>query len=1078
MNFTHRHRTRWGLAALAAVVLAAPVAGAQTRGRGKGKQADVQALTAGGPVLKYEQFRRRVEIKVAAKREEQIAGLKRLLELGADPSEVPDIKFRLAELYYEKSQFYFFRSQEAEDQLQKSSDPSRKASLEDDKKVSARESKVWAQRALDVYREIRDGFPKYPRMPEVLFALGQSFWAAGRFDDAVEAYRELITNFKDSPLVADAWLAFGEYYFNEKALHRALKSYEYAAADKRSRVYGFALYKQAWCYYNLADWKSALEKFRATVFYSQMSDELSGENRISLAREAQKDFVRAYAHVGDAGKAKFVLADLVAADDCTGDDCRVLLERLGDLWSEQGKFEDAAGVYAELIRVVPDSTRNPYFQGKVVDLVSRSGDKPRVIRECRRLVDAYNRVTDVVSKMPAGDEATAKAKANVEDARVLAESTVRRLAQLWNREAIKTRQPKTREYALVLYEDYLKLFPTETFAYEMRFQLGDMYYKLERFDDAAQAYRATVEADPKGKYVVEAAEDHVRAVEEHLKDLRLKRPKPGKDKLEIHPQRVRLIEACDMYARAVPADKASKLVGIKFKAAKVYYDHNHFDEALGRFDAIVGAHPDQDEAEYAANLVIDIFNLREDWKQVYEASARYRKNEKLLSGRKKLSDDLNKFGQYAKFKLINLMQEDLEKRGESLAPVAVAYEEFQQEFPDSENADKALFNASVAWDALGEKERADGLRRKLLTDYKDSALRAEVAFYTARRFEEQAMYEKAADLFESFAKSHPEDPRARDALYNASVFYAGIGNVRAATTLRESYLKLYGRQKGGEREAAAIYFTIASDLEQAGKLRNAAGRYADFVKEFPGDDRVYEALWREARIHRKMRRTRDAEKAEQTLYATYHGRKKKGVETPPKAADYASRIAFERVDEDFGKYKKLRIERVNLKNPTAFKRSLANKAKAREQMIAAYTKVVTDYKQAYSTIASLHRIAELWDVFVESLLAVPCPRGLTSEQCTFFKEGLEEQIGPARESAYQAYLQCVAKSNELNVFTGHSTRCVKALEKLAPDRYPVMEERAVGYVDPGNTIDVRSNGLVLKGRSATADAAARAEAER
>ena len=37
-----------------------------------------------GPVLKYEQFRRRVEFKVADKRENQITGLQRLLKLGME----------------------------------------------------------------------------------------------------------------------------------------------------------------------------------------------------------------------------------------------------------------------------------------------------------------------------------------------------------------------------------------------------------------------------------------------------------------------------------------------------------------------------------------------------------------------------------------------------------------------------------------------------------------------------------------------------------------------------------------------------------------------------------------------------------------------------------------------------------------------------------------------------------------------------------------------------------------------------------------------------------------------------------
>jgi len=1044
-----------------ALILSAGVAGvADAKPKKKRKKADVQALTAGGPTLKYEQFRRTVEVKVAVKREEQISGIKRLLELGAPDDEVPELNFRLAELYYEKSQFYFFRSEEADDAMSRAKSKKEKAGYQAKKRKHARESQTWVKRAMDIYKKIRERYPKYPRMPEVLFALGQTYWNSKRYQESIDIYTDLIRHHPDSPLVADAWLAFGEFYFNEGALHRALKSYEFAAKDKRSRVYGFALYKQAWCYYNLSEWKKSLDKFRATVFYSQMADELSGENRISLAREAQQDFVKAYAHVGDPNKAPYVLSDLVNEDDCRPESCRKLLEKLGAAWVEQGQFEDAAVIFRKLIKDHPKNTRNPYFQGKIVDLISRSGDKPRVIAECRRLVEQYQAVEkEVAAETGAAAE---KGRRNIEDAKVLAESTIRRLAQLWNREAKKTRQKKTYSYAMTLYSDYMKLFDGSKYAYEMRFQMADLLYKVERFDEAAHAYRRTVQADPKGKFAIDAAHDNILAVEEHLKDLRLARPKPGNHQVDIHEQRRRLIDACDRYVKYVPVAKAKKLVQIKFKAAKVFYDHNHFAEAMRRFDTIVTQHPASDEAEYAANLVIDIYNLQENWEKLYEASARYARQGALVEGREKLAGDLEKFGQYAKFKLVSMVQTKVDKEGGDLRDVAKAYEEFQSEYPRSDNADKALFNASVVWDEVGENERADGLRRRLLREYPDSPLRADVAHYVARSFEESARYRKAADLFASFSRKYPQDKRARDAMFNAAVFYAGIGAVRQATKLREEYLKRYGKQAGGEKEAASIYFAIAQDLERAGKLSKAVRRYQEFGKKFGGDDRAFESLWRQAALWRRLGSKKKAEKAERVLLNTYKSRTKKRVKMPPTAADYASRIAFGLVDGDFDTYRRLRLKKVNLRNPKKFKRSLADKARAREKMIKAYTRIVTNYQQAWSSIASLYRIAESWDVFVNALLKVPCPRKLTGDQCMLFKQGLEEQIGPARDSAYKAYLNCVNKSNQLKTFTPYSTKCVKALEELAPEKYPPIEERRLEYSVPKDRIDVPSQDLILK----------------
>ncbi len=1040
-----------GTVALILVAFTPPAEGAKRRK----KRAKIQKMTAGAPTLKYEQFRRKVEFKVAEKREEQIVGIEKLLGLGPAESEVPDLKFRLAELFYEKSRFYFFRSQEANDVASRATDDSDKAQLAEDEKQNMRESKVWLAKAMDIYRELRERFPKYKRTPEVLFALGQSYWNEGRFQDSINVYRDLIVGFRDSPLVAEAWIAFGEYYFSEGDVARALKSYEKAAADKRSRVYGFALYKQAWCYYNMSEWKKALRKFKATVFYSQLAEQLSGENKIALGREAEKDFVRTYSHVGDDKRAQHILADLVGEDDCKGKTCLSLLEQLATLWFGEGYFEESAYLYRQLIRNNPANTKNAFFQGRIVDLTSRSGNKKNVIIETRRLVKMYRATEAKAGQSEQGKE-------HFEEARVLAETTMRRLAQIWNREAKKTRNDKTYGFARTMYEDYLKLFGTTKYAYELTFQLGDLYYKLERFNEAAGAYEKTVTANPKGKYLIQAANDNILAVEEHIKDLGVKPPKNVSKPVSIHEQKLRLVKACDRYVQFVPAEKAKKMVAVKFKAAKIYYNWGHNDEALKRFEVLVAGHPDSDQAVFAANLVIDVYNQREDWAKLYETSVRYRSNEDLIEARPALMLELNKYGEYAKFKLVTILERRVKKEKGDLRLVAQAYQDFHAEFPDSDNADKALFNASVAWDRTGQKERAQSMRKTLLEDYPKSPLNADVAFYVAKRHEERTEYDAAAKGFLNFHSGHPEDKRARDALYNAAVFYAGVGKVRTATKLREKYLRLYGRAKGGQKEAADIYWSIAKDLDRAGRYRQAADRYRDFAREFGADKRFWDALWREAEIRQtRLRQRRPAEKVKGQILGTYNSLKKKRRRMPDSAKRYASQVAFALLEPDFNKYAKLRVKTPNLRNPKPFKRSLTEKAKRRQQVIKAYTKIVTRYQQAESTVASLYMIARAWDAFVETLNRVPCPRGVDEEVCGLIKQNIEQQSLPASEAAYQAYKFCVDKSNELNTFTPYSTKCVRALENLAPEAYPQIVEKTVDYRAPARLRSFKPNDLIL-----------------
>jgi cellulose synthase operon protein C len=513
----------------------------------------------------------------------------------------------------------------------------------------------------------------------------------------------------------------------------------------------------------------------------------------------------------------------------------------------------------------------------------------------------------------------------------------------------------------------------------------------------------------------------------------------------------------------VPADKADKLVEVKANAAKILYDFSHYDEAIKRFDDLVKNHPTTSQAEVAANLVIDIYNIRKDWERLYAAVVEYSKIDELLKDREQLQKDFAKFAEHAKFSLVQILEERVNKERGDVKLVAEAYEAFYAEFPKSDNADKALFNASVAFDKAGQKEKADELRKRLLEEYPKSPLGVDVAYYIAKRYEERTEYGKAAEELYTFAKRYPSDERSRDAMYNAAVFYAGTGAVKKGNEIRLEYLKTYGKAKGGEKESADIYWTIAQDLDRASKWGDAANRYAEFAKEFSKDERFFDAKWREAQIRReKMRQFGAADKLEDEILGTYQYRKKRGQETGPNAARYAGLIAFRKIDENWKDYAKLKIPTPNLKNPTAFKRALTDKAQGRDKMIKSYTRIVTDYQQAESSIASLYRIALAWDEFVAKVVAVGCPRGIPDEACQIIKQEMDTMAAPGREAAYQAYRTCVGKSNELNTFTDFSTKCVHALEQLAPQEFPPVSEKSVDLAAMATEFDtLQSNGLIL-----------------
>ena len=162
-----------------------------------------------------------VEVQVSEKRREEIASLRRLIELGGgSDQDTPQWYFRLAELLWEESQYFFFEANRRDDRLialGTRGDPREIDRLMAEKKDLELQQKKLRDQAVALYGAIIKRYPKYPRLDEVLYFLAENLSKRDRNDpDALKAYRALIERFPKSRFLPDAWMAVGEYWF-EKA---------------------------------------------------------------------------------------------------------------------------------------------------------------------------------------------------------------------------------------------------------------------------------------------------------------------------------------------------------------------------------------------------------------------------------------------------------------------------------------------------------------------------------------------------------------------------------------------------------------------------------------------------------------------------------------------------------------------------------------------------------------------------------------------------------------------------------------------------------------------------------------------
>jgi len=1045
------------------------------------------------PALQYDQFRLGVELQVASKRHEQIESLKKIISLSPDQKEAPSLLFRLGELYWEESKFFFFEANRKDDDLINAMNRQDQAGQERAKAEKAElqaKSKEFSQLAVDQYSEIIQKYKDYARTDEVLYFLGHNLMEAGEERKALVAYRRLIEKYKKSKFLPDALLAFGEYYFNTSkgkrdSLEKALDYYKQAASFPENQVYGFALYKQGWCYFNLANYQKAMDMFKAVVLYGEYAGAAAVEKdggksgKSTLIREARNDFVRAYARFGSPQDARAEFGKVASKPE----DRFLMMKQLANLYYEDGKDREAALTFNTLIRERPLSPEAPGFQGKIVDCVLRAGNKKMTVEQVRRLV----KIMEDVEK--SGTVKEDKDKKALSDARELSERTLSNLAVNWHNEAKKTRDDETFLFANEVYSDYLTLFAESPKAYDLRFFWAELLNdNLQKFDRAADEYTRVVMQDVKkieakqkpGKWLATAAYNAVLAYDEVVKKaeesgkLKAEASKDIHKKLTIPPQKKALLDACERYLKFVP--NGPKRVEIEFKLANIYYHYNYFDEAVLRFSDIALKYPDYkfengDRAgEISANLVLDSYNLLGDWTRVNQWARKFYNEPKLATG--KFREDLSKLIEQSSFKLISQLEAKKE-----YGQAAEAYIAFVGEFPKSEIADQALHNASIDFFNAKMLDKAIETRNRIIRHYPKSKYMPDSVYANGEAREAIGDFEEAARAYEAYVNGYersltaaekaaakkgkgkkkgknvvaaekPKDAtqvwdetKAQIALFNAGVFREGLGEHRLALKDRERFLDLWPDAKDSE----AVFLSIADLYERSGGYSKAIKQLEEYEKKFSKDpNKVLTAEGRIAAIYeKKLNRQREAQRTYESLMRYYEKqptRIKKSLEKT--SLDAVARAHFVSSEPDFKKYASVRLRWGKLPHPEAeFRQGVKDKARALEAIQKLYTQTV-NFKSGDPAICALYKIGLAYDNFADTLINAPMPRGAAADLQEAIREEMTNQAQPVKDKAAEAFTAAVQKSRELDIFNDCYAKSLKLLrETYRPQQFPPVLEQ-------------------------------------
>jgi tetratricopeptide (TPR) repeat protein len=1059
------------------------------------------------PGLRYDKYRRtrEVDVQMAEKRKAIRGQIEELLKYEKKEKERPALLFRLAENYFEEATSYFYKAQELDEKLAK--DPQNTALRKEvakQQKALHKQEIVWRQKSIDQYKEIVDKYPNYPDRDEVLFYLAYSMWDIGQRKESLPIYRQLIQHYPKSKYVPDSYLAFGEFYFEAAKLEKALMAYKKVAEYKESPIYLYAIYKQGWVYYNKHEWDNAKDMFKSVVYLSDIEEE-----KIEIRKEALRDFTLTYSNSGSAKAAPNVFKRLAPKE------AHEMLVSLAGMYFGDGEDKKAILVYRYLIEKEKCSTEVPFYQGRVVDCSSRVGNKRYTVQQVRELISLFNKVKKCVKKP------TRRDKEKVQEARELSEITLRRLCSVWRKEARETKQKETFEYMHEICGDYLQLFPKSKDAYDIRFALAEvLFYHLGRFDRAASEYSKVVAMDlaflkkhkkfpkktqknkkskkdgsPAGTYLCDASYKSVMAHRELMKkdrnkETKAKKKKKGKaekfsmKKLPIPKKKKKFLQAAKIYMDYCPTDK--DICGLKYDIGNTYYDYQHYDQAIGRLDEVAEKCSQEPEAEYAANLVLYVFEQSKDFEKLDKYSRRYYKNRELMKN-PKLRDFLVQLIPKVAFKLIESLEDKLKennkKRKRRLSTsrihhkVGIAYIKFVKEFPKHELADEGLFNAAVKFEQAERLGLARKARKKLIDEYSKSILVPGTIFNLAENHERMAEFDQAAGLYEKYAKTYKDmkglgkaevsptkrskkgkknqkvkkkdkkekrfmanrrtwnSEDAQAALLNAGIYREALRQHPKAIQDRLEFVKLFPWSS----DAPKVYYSLGLLYEKLKQHAKAAGVFKKYGVDYLSSDldRAIASHMKVAEMYLKLKKWNDAAKEMTNTIKLYKKFKKKQKKAKflfaAEAAAHADFLLAESVYTDYIKYRFTTVKPKKMEKH--IKKQLAEKTKKLTKVIKRYEKIAIQ-KQPEWTIASLYKLGRAYENFAETFYNAPVPKGLTPEQVDIYKEMLRSKGLPWEDKAVAHFKAAVEKGSELGFYSVYTRKALEKLQVYRPSEYP------------------------------------------
>jgi tetratricopeptide (TPR) repeat protein len=696
--------------------------------------------------------------------------------------------------------------------------------------------------AIRLYTLLLKAYPDYVRNDQVLYQMARAYEATSKPEQALATLDRLIARYPGTRMLDEVQFRRGELLFSAKDYKQAASAYAVVIKlGTRSSFYTQSLYKNGWSLFKQSLNEDSLPSF-AGVLDQQLLGGVAGAamkplEQLSRAnRELVDDTLRVmsitFSYLDGAPS-----VDAFLAGRGNPAYSYLLYSRLGDLYVDKQRYQDAAGAYRAFVNRDSDNVHAPDLAMQAIQAYTKGGFTDLVIDGKREYAQHYDFNAPFWNGRAHADYPVVvkELQTNLKD-----------LATFYHAAAQKSKLPADYQQAAHWYRSYLTSFPDAPDSAATNYLLADALFESHQYGEAATEYEHTAYGYPKDAKSAAAAyaalvayqkaEDslsgeaksawHGRAIEANIKFAQSFPEHPessgvltraAEDIFAAHdlPRSIQVSQL--LLARTPPPDVAQQRIAWNI-IGQSQYDLGVYDQAEAAFiqarDRSVGNDP--------ANV-----KVRADLTERIAESV-YRQGE----ARRKAGDDSGAVADFLRVakvapdsKIVGTAQYDaaaglinLKQWDQAIAVL----EPYRKQFPNAANAEDVTRKLAVAYsEANRPADAAVEFERISSNSTEEAAVRHEALIRAADLYGKAGNQAKTVALLERQVAEYPTPiPAAIEVREQLAQLAAKGGNpTREAQWLRE--IVHADAQAGAARTDRTRYLAATAQLKLAEPLRDA-----------------------------------------------------------------------------------------------------------------------------------------------------------------------------------------------------------------------------------------------------------------